>query len=118
MPSDITRTSDDVRQKYGPPVMQQGRVILDRDFNALQQTLAADLAAETLDAIGPCGTPDNGFQIMLQPPGGSTALWDPIIAPSSPLSGAFDFYIGPGTSKSAATTFRAVLATASLWAAC
>ena len=84
MPSDKTRTSDDIRQGYKEPVMQQGRVILDRDFNALRETLSGALEADALDIVGPCGTPDDGFAISLPPL-------------SSPLSDDFDFLIGPGT---------------------
>jgi len=44
-------------------VAQQGRAILDRDINALQEGVLKRFAAETLDIVGPCGTPDNGFAI-------------------------------------------------------
>ena len=97
MPSDITRNSDDVRQRYGAPVMQQGRVILDRDFNALQETLSAEIEGDALDIIGSCGTPDNGFEITLGQPSPPTALWSPPLAASPPTSRANDFYIRPGT---------------------
>ena len=49
MPSDKTRTSDDIRQGYKGPVMQEGRVILDRDFNALQETLSGAIEADVCD---------------------------------------------------------------------
>ncbi len=87
MPSDKTRTSDDIRQGYKGPLMQQGRVILDRDFNALQETLSAAIEADALDIIGPCGTPDDGFAISI--PGISSppdpGLWvppAPLVAPA------------------------------------
>jgi len=101
MPSDKTRTSDDIRQGYKGPLMQQGRVILDRDFNALQETLSAAIEADALDIIGPCGTPDDGFAISI--PGISSPpdpdLWvppKPLVAPALPLQ-PFDFLISPGT---------------------
>src|SRR2546430_11100109 len=56
----------------------RSRVILDRDFNALQETLSAAIEADALDIIGPCGTPDDGFAISVQvssPP--APALWVP-----------------------------------------
>src|SRR5262249_53787083 len=84
MPSDKTRTSDDIRQGYKGPVMQQGRVILDRDFNALQETVSCAIEADALDIVGPCGTPDDGFAIRVPPI-------------SSPASHPFDFLISPGT---------------------
>src|SRR5438093_10154682 len=98
MPSDKTRTSDDVRQSYKAPVMQQGRVTLDRDFNALQETLSRATEADALDIIGPCGTPDDGFAISITDPG----LPDPVFrVPPAPLDTPvfhpFDFLISPGT---------------------
>src|SRR5690349_16729424 len=83
MPSDRTRTSQDLRQNYTRPVMQQGRVILDRDFNSLQETLAGQIENDAVDIIGPCGTPDDGFAISLPS--------------ASPPSDEFDFLIKAGT---------------------
>jgi hypothetical protein len=84
MPSDRTRTSDDQLQQYQAVVLQQGRVILDRDFNALQEVLQGRLESETLDAVGPCGTPDNGFAVSTPSVGASA---------SAPL----DFFVSPGS---------------------
>ena len=98
MPSDISRTSDE--QRYDGIVMQQGRVILDRDVNALRQNIDRRIADDALDIIGPCGTPDNGFAIG--PAGGPSPpnppLWSPPLPPTSPPSaGAYDFTISAGT---------------------
>ena len=71
MPSDRTRTSDDLAQQYQAVVLQQGRVLLDRDFNALQEIVSGQSAADALDEVGPCGTPDNGFAVSL-PAGGAS----------------------------------------------
>jgi hypothetical protein len=100
MPSDKTRTSDDIHQGYKGPVMQQGRVVLDRDFNALQEILSGTIEADVLDIIGPCGTPDDGFAIsipaILSPP--DPALWIPPAPLDPPVSHhPFDFLIRPGT---------------------
>ena len=99
MPSDKTRTSDDIRLGYKGPVMQQGRVILDRDFNALQETLSAAIEADALDIVGPCGTPDDGFAISI--PGISSppdpGLWVPPAPLVAPAPHPFDFLISPGT---------------------
>jgi hypothetical protein len=97
MPIDLTRTSDDVRQRYGPPLMQQGRVVLDRDFNALQETLSAKIEGDALDIIGPLGTPDNGFEVTLEHSSPPTTLWSPPLASSPPFSPPDDFFISPGT---------------------
>jgi hypothetical protein len=63
MASDRTRTSDDLRQGYCAVDFQQGRVTVDRDFNALQEIAADGRRAEVLDVVGPSGTPDDGFLI-------------------------------------------------------
>ncbi len=107
MPSDRSRAPDKTRYGYTGVVAQQGRVILDRDFNA-QQSLTADrIAADALDFVGPCGTPDNGFAISL--PGAPTSppttspptFWSPPVSvPTSPPEtpgGAGDFLVAPGT---------------------
>jgi uncharacterized protein DUF6519 len=99
MASDISRTSDE--QRYDGIVMQQGRVILDRDVNALRQTIDRRIADDALDIIGPCGTPDDGFAIGPAPGITSPAsppLWSPPVAPTSPPSAEpYDFSISAGT---------------------
>ncbi len=65
MPSDRSRRTDTLRDGYSGVVAQQGRVILDRDFNALQGLTAERIARDALDFVGPCGTPDDGFRISL-----------------------------------------------------
>ena len=92
MPSDRTRTSDDLSQRYKAVVMQQGRVILDRDFDALQEIVNGRIAADALDEIGPCGTPDNGFAISLPGPSASTPS-----SASYSMPNPWDFLIAPGT---------------------
>jgi len=102
MSSDRSRSTDRTRNGYTGVVAQQGRVILDRDFNA-QQGLSADrIAADALDFVGPCGTPDNGFQISL-PAGSPPAppFWSPPVSvqtsPPAIPGGPGDFLIAPGT---------------------
>ncbi len=96
MASDISRTDDGGRQHYKGVVMQQGRVILDRDFNALQETVEARTDADALDFVGPFGTPDNGFAIDMITPG-SPPLWVPPPPLSPPEAHNRDFAISPGT---------------------
>jgi hypothetical protein len=95
MPSDRSRPPDDSRDAYTGVVMQQGRVILDRDFNSVREILDWRIAREALDVVGPCGTPDDGFAIGL--PLGSPPLWVPPLPLSPPGLEAHDFLIGPGT---------------------
>ena len=84
MASDRSRRTDGLRDGYTGVVAQQGRVTLDRDFNAEHGFLTGRIEAEARDVIGPCGTPDDGFAISIpqaSPPG--PVLWDPP-APLSP----------------------------------
>ena len=92
MPSDLTRPFDDASRQYKAVVMQQGRVILDRDFNALQEIVNRRAAADALDEIGPCGTPDNGFTISLPENGPSASFSSSFSAPEP-----WDFLIASGT---------------------
>jgi len=102
MPSDRSRSTDRPLYGYTGPVAQQGRVILDRDFNALQGLTADRIAADALDFVGPSGTPDDGFRVSLpsgSPP--SPPFWSPPEGPqgSPPQApgGHGDFLIAPGT---------------------
>ena len=96
MPSDISRRDDDLHHPYRGVVMQQGRVILDRDFNALRQIIDRRVDADALDFVGPSGTPDNGFAIgapvsIASPPIFRRLLFSP---PAGPIG---DFSISAGT---------------------
>ena len=98
MPSDRSRRTDDLRDGYKEIVAQQGRVILDRDFNALQGLTDERIAADARDMVGPCGTPDDGFAISLpqtSPPG--PPFWSPPggFGPVGPQD--YNFVISPGT---------------------
>ena len=98
MASDRSRRTDGLRDGYTGVVAQQGRVTLDRDFNAEHGFLAGRIEAEACDVIGPCGTPDDGFAISIpqaSPPG--PVLWDPPAPLSPPTPHPFDFLISPGT---------------------
>lgn len=78
MGSDRARVSYDPGQHYRSVVMQQGRVTLEADFNEELAIAGEELRKETLDVVGPCGTPDNGYLVT------------PLAKP------AFDFSISPG----------------------
>jgi hypothetical protein len=98
MPSDRSRRTDTLRDGYSGVVAQQGRVILDRDFNALQGLTAERIALDALDFVGPCGTPDDGFRISLpqaSPP--APPLWSPPASFGSASREERDFLISPGT---------------------
>jgi hypothetical protein len=98
MPSDRSRRTDGLRDGYTGVVAQQGRVTVDRDFNAEHGFVAGRIEAEAYDVIGPCGTPDNGFAISIaqtSPP--EPPLWSPPPPLSPPTPHVFDFLISPGT---------------------
>jgi len=99
MPSDRSRRTDDPRYGYTGIVAQQGRVILDRDIDALQALTADRVEADALDFVGPCGTPDDGFRVSVpptSPPG--PRLWSPPAElQGSPPDSTGDFHISPGT---------------------
>ena len=63
MGSDRARNSYYERQQYRSVVMQQGRVTLEADWNEAQTIAGEELRRETLDIVGPAGTPDNGYAI-------------------------------------------------------
>lgn len=67
MPSDRSRPPDPSSDAYTGVAMQQGRVLLDRDFNAERDILDYRDRVTARDEIGRCGTPDNGFGISAMP---------------------------------------------------
>ena len=98
MPGDRSRRFDAPRHGYTGVVAQQGRVILDRDFNAAQALTAARITADALDQVGPCGTPDDGFRIAMPDPfAASPPLATPVVSPPISPGGTNDFTISPGT---------------------
>jgi hypothetical protein len=84
MGSDRARRSFDADQQYRAVVMQQGRVFVEADWNENQEILGETVRAETLDIVGPSGTPDDGYAISFPNP--LPANWIP-----------FDFAIKHGT---------------------
>jgi len=82
MGSDRARVSYDPNQQYRSVVMQQGRVTLEADWNEAQQIASEELRNETLDIVGPAGTPDDGYKVVLY---------------GQPTHPPYDFYIRSGT---------------------
>jgi uncharacterized protein DUF6519 len=82
MSSDRSRISYDERRRYRSVVTQQGRVTLEADSNEDRTISGELLRAETLDIVGPSGTPNDGFAVL------------PQTAPTTP---SYDIEIGPGT---------------------
>lgn len=82
MGSDRARFTYDPRQQYRSVVMQQGRVTLEADWNEAEQIASEQMRREALDFVGPSGTPDNGYAILLPEPG---------------TAAPYDFSVGSGT---------------------
>lgn len=78
MGSDRARVSYNQNQQYHGVIAQQGRVTLEADWNESQQILNEEIRQQVNDFVGPCGTPDNGYEIK---------------ASNSP----FDFTVGAGS---------------------
>ena len=81
MSSDRARISYDPTRQYRSVVAQQGRVTLEADVNEAQEIAGETLRIETIDVVGPSGTPDDGYKISAV--GGNNA--------------AHDFMVGHGT---------------------
>ena len=60
---DISRSAFDPRKQYTGVRMQQGRVILDDDWNENERIASEDLRRSRADIVGPAGSPDEGFCI-------------------------------------------------------
>jgi hypothetical protein len=65
MGSDRARVTFDERRKYRRVVAQQGRAIVDADLNEAQEIITEEMRREALDVVGPSGTPDNGYQVVV-----------------------------------------------------
>jgi hypothetical protein len=79
--TDISRSAFDPRKHYAGVRMQQGRVIVDDDWNE-EQLIDDEATRRTLvDLVGPAGSPDQGF-----------LMENPTVA-----GGKLDFDILPGT---------------------
>lgn len=63
MSIDLSRQPTDFRKRYAGVRMQQGRVLTDDDFNEAALIAEEELRRTRLDAIGPFGSPDEGFKV-------------------------------------------------------
>ncbi|MGA2047770.1 MAG: DUF6519 domain-containing protein, partial [Terracidiphilus sp.] len=69
MASDRARISYDKSRNYRSVVAQQGRVTLEADVNEAAWIAGDALRLETIDIVGPVGTPDNGYQVSVSSSG-------------------------------------------------
>ena len=63
MASDRARNSYDPSRAYRSVVAQQGRVTLEADVNEAALIEGEALRLETIDIVGPAGTPDDGYKV-------------------------------------------------------
>jgi len=63
MVADIARVTYDPSRQYRSLVSQQGRVTLEADNNESVTLQSEALRHETIDIVGPLGTPDKGFAL-------------------------------------------------------
>src|SRR3954471_1980765 len=89
MTKDISRLLFQTEKHYAGVRLQQGRVLLDSDVNEAAKLHEEDRRRALVDAIGPCGSPDQGFSLRrpIDIPGGDSdvlAFGEPIV--SQPVS--------------------------------
>ena len=72
MGSDRARISFDRTREYRSLVAQQGRVTLEADVNEQAVIASEALRLETIDIIGPTGTPDDGYLVSIDANGNIT----------------------------------------------
>jgi Family of unknown function (DUF6519) len=70
--TDRARISYDKTREYRSVVAQQGRVTLEADVNEEAIIASEALRYETIDIIGPTGTPDNGYLVSVDAAGNLT----------------------------------------------
>jgi hypothetical protein len=63
MSADRARLTHFPPRKYREVVSQQGRVLLEADVNEWERISTEETRHEAADFVGPCGTPDNGYQV-------------------------------------------------------
>ncbi len=63
MTADIARITFDPTRQYRSVIAQQGRVTLEADSNESAAIASEALRLETIDVIGPTGTPDDGYKV-------------------------------------------------------
>lgn len=78
---DLTRSIFEPRKRYSGVRMQQGRVVLDSDYNDAADVEVEDARRTNRDVVGPSGSPDDGFKVTS----------------ATTAAGAVDFTVKAGT---------------------
>ncbi len=63
MAADLARITYDPTRQYRSVISQQGRVTLEADSNEAAVIASEALRLETIDIVGPTGTPDDGYKV-------------------------------------------------------
>jgi hypothetical protein len=63
MTADVARITYDPSRQYRSVITQQGRVTLEADANEGATIASEALRLETIDVVGPTGTPDDGYKV-------------------------------------------------------
>src|SRR3954467_13596357 len=67
MNGDFSRDSFDRRHRFSRVLLQQGRVLLDADWNEQTSILLHYIRSLAADLIGPHGGPGDGFRLLADP---------------------------------------------------
>src|SRR5215510_10604833 len=93
---DISRLLFQPRKHYAAARLQQGRSLLDSDYNEGAALDGEEWRRAVLDAVGPRGTPDEGFGLgQSVPPSSSPPTLDP--PPQTPPLRLGDEVTGPNS---------------------
>ena len=97
---DVSRFLFQPRKHYAGTRLQQGRSLLDSDYNEGATLDADDWRRAVLDAVGPRGTPNEGFSLgqpvppSADPPGADPPPQTPPLRSGDDLTGPSDVQIG------------------------
>ncbi|MEX2261845.1 MAG: right-handed parallel beta-helix repeat-containing protein [Bryobacteraceae bacterium] len=102
--ADITRFLVQPRKHYAGARMQQGRVVLDSDFNEGAELVDEERRRALLEIVGPSGSPDEGFAADLDI--GDEVTIQPVSFNGEPPIDTLNYRIRPGTMYVAGLRFE------------
>jgi hypothetical protein len=102
--ADITRFLVQPGKHYAGARMQQGRVVLDSDFNEQAELVDEDRRRAMREIIGPSGSPDEGFAADLEI--GDEVTIQPVSFNGAPPADTLNYRIRPGTMYVAGLRFE------------
>jgi hypothetical protein len=102
--ADITRLLIQPRKHYVGARMQQGRVVLDSDFNEEAELVGEERRRAFADIVGPTGSPDEGFAADLDI--GDEVVIQPVSFNGEPAIDTLNYRIRPGSMYVAGLRFE------------